>query len=154
MIAVTLYCANRGHDEISRYPTFITSLLADQLTKPMIRRKSLHVVLRPGKQSQSRGVVFAQELSRVHSILYAERLMFAHSMKKIPLPPRADINHQQRIFPKSKRKPDSLGRRKEVGSSIHSLKEHSIFYTRQHMQGFILRRQVISQLHFSQSNVR
>lgn len=77
MIAVTLYWANRGHDEISRYPTFITSLLADQLTNPMIRRKSLQVVLRPGKQSQSRGVVFAQELSRVHSILYAERLMFA-----------------------------------------------------------------------------
>lgn len=148
MIAVTLYCANRGYDEISRYPTFITSLLADQLTNPMIRRKSLQVVLRPGKQSQSRGVVFAQELSRVHSILCAE-IDVCHSMKKIPLPPRADINHQQRIFPKSKRKSDSLGRRKEVGSSVHSLKEHSIFYTRQHMKGFILRRQVISQLHFS-----
>lgn len=48
-------------------------------------QKKVHF-LGPGKQSQRRGVVFTEELTRVHSICYAEKLMFAMAQRKSHFP--------------------------------------------------------------------
>ena len=83
MLAVTLYCANRGHDKVSRL-NFHHHFAGRSTHKPH-NQKKVHF-LRPGKQSQRRGVVFTEELTRVHSICYAEKLMFAMAQRKPHFP--------------------------------------------------------------------